>query len=213
MTVDAARSTVIVRGLAIELHQEGEGIADHIRLAEDFYEAPILERIRQDYPVQRVIVDAGANIGNHSLYWAAFQSPEAIHAFEPLEENCRLFERNLAAYPNVQLHRIALSDRAGALRMKPIMGNLGISAVAEGGPVEVQAAALDSFVLERVTLIKVDVEGWEDRVLIGARETIARCHPLVLVEDWDDSCAALLPGYKCVGEWPGANYLYEWAER
>jgi hypothetical protein len=46
----------------------------------------------------------------------------------------------------------------------------------------VRTATLDSFKLEGVSLIKIDVEGHEDEVLSGATDTIANCRPVLVVE-------------------------------
>ncbi len=43
---------------------------------------------------------------------------------------------------------------------------------------------LDSFKLEDVALIKIDVEDMEADVLIGARQTIDKFHPLICAEEW-----------------------------
>lgn len=204
-------SDVTVRGLPMALHPEGEGLCNMIRASGDFYEAPILDYIAARYPDQRVIVDAGANIGNHSLYWAAFMQPEAVHAFEPLPDNLRLLEANVALWPSVVVHPVALSDAPAVLRMTPVPTNMGASAVTADGLEIVAAAPLDSFGLDDVTLLKIDVENHERQVLAGAAETIARCHPLVLVEDWTGTCGALLPGYELEAEWPGSNRLWRWA--
>lgn len=201
----------MVRGLPMALHPEGEGVSEMIRASGDFYEAAILDRLRELHPQQRVVVDAGANIGNHSLYWSAFQWPWAIWAFEPLPDNLALLERNLLPYPLAYCVPLALSDAPGSLRMTPNPWNMGASAVTTDGPVEVQAVTLDSFALDDVSLIKVDVEEHEERVLRGARETIERCHPTVLVEDWHGTCGPLLPGYRLVERFQGSNDLWEWA--
>jgi hypothetical protein len=44
---------------------------------------------------------------------------------------------------------------------------------------------LDDFAFDEVDFIKVDVEGFELQVLEGARETLARCRPIVIVEQKD----------------------------
>lgn len=47
---------------------------------------------------------------------------------------------------------------------------------------EVELRSLDSYGFDNVTFIKIDVEGHEESVLAGARETLERCHPTLLVE-------------------------------
>ncbi len=49
-------------------------------------------------------------------------------------------------------------------------------------PIEVPLRPLDDYGLEGVRFIKIDVEGHEFEVLLGAEETLARCAPTLLVE-------------------------------
>lgn len=51
------------------------------------------------------------------------------------------------------------------------------------GTVTVPVATLDSFAIENVGLIKIDVEGFEEEVLKGGIETINRCRPVLYIED------------------------------
>jgi len=67
-----------------------------------------------------------------------------------------------------------------------------------------------------VTLLKVDVEGWQASVLAGAVETLTRWVPDILIEDDHGNALEVLEGlgmvgYRLVKSYPGANYLYEWA--
>ena len=55
-----------------------------------FYEKAELEQIKQHLPLRGTFVDIGANIGNHSLFVAAFMSPARIIPFEPNPDACKL---------------------------------------------------------------------------------------------------------------------------
>jgi len=208
MTVAAP---VALRGVHLALHAPGDFVSDEIRQTGDFYEAEILDEL-----VKRidggVLIDAGAMVGNHTVFLAEFVRHAAIHAFEPWPDNLALLRRNVAAYPTVTVHPQALSDRARTLRMRS-EANLGHSMVTEDGPLEVEAVTLDSFDFGSVALMKIDVESHEPQVLVGAADTIARCHPLILIEDWTGRYGSLLPGYRLAAEWGQTRqtYLYEWA--
>ena len=58
----------------------------------------------------------------------------------------------------------------------PAKGNEGGTGVGEGGDA-VELRSLDSFGLPRIAFIKIDVEGYEDHVLDGAKALIARAAP------------------------------------
>jgi FkbM family methyltransferase len=202
---------VAARGVRLELHPPGDFVSDEIRQTGDFFEAEILEELTRRID-GGVLIDAGAMVGNHTAFLAEFVRHAAIHAFEPWPDNLALLFRNVAAYPTVTVHAQALSDRPRTLRMQS-EANRGHSMVVDDGPLEVQALPLDEFAFDDVTLLKIDVESHEPQVLIGAAATIARCHPLILIEDWTGRYGSLLPGYRLAAEWGQTRqtYLYEWA--
>jgi FkbM family methyltransferase len=201
-----------LRGVPLALHPEGEGVSDGIRRSGDFYEAEILDFVRDVYPAHRTIVDAGAFIGNHSVYFASFLLHERIHAFEPVPANAALLAANVARFRTVTVHALALSDAERTLRMRPRPLNMGASRVTRFGPIEVPAVALDDMDVGPVTLLKIDVENHEKYLLAGARKTIARHHPLILIEDWRFGRGAkMLPDYELVKGWDERfTYLYRW---
>lgn len=191
---------------------EYEAISDAIRTAGDFYEAPILDDIARCLPPQRTIVDVGANIGNHSLYWAAFANPDLVVAVEPVMASYALLCLNTHDYPAVRTVRSALSDHDGVERMTLDPVNMGRSRVARRGLVAVRSMRMDDLGLTDVSLVKIDVEGHQAQVLRGGIQTLGRDHPDVLIEDEDGSGAGVLEGlgYHHEAEWPGANHLWQW---
>ncbi len=202
---------VTVRGIPLTVYQH-EAVSEVIRQTGDFYEADILDELREMYPTQRTIVDVGANIGNHSAYWSAFVPNTAIHAFEPVPDNYELLLLNA---PGAVCHPSALSDRTGRVAIQVDRVNMGRGYVTRHGEYKVIARQLDAFKLEDVTLIKLDVEGHEGKVLMGAWGTVGRWHPAIVVEDeWDAFGDHLMwagiSGYRRTREWPGHNDLWEW---
>lgn len=204
-------TAVVVRGVRLELHPSPDYVSDRIRETRDFYEADILDEVRRRV-TGGVLVDVGAMIGNHSAYLAAFVPHSAIHAFEPIPDNVDLLVGNVAPWPSVSVDEVALSDHEGTARMVVEHTNYGHARIPRvGGLVDVKTRTLDSYRLDDVTLLKIDVEGHEPQVLAGARDTIARCRPLIVIEDWPGTYAELLPGYRLAVSWAEAHqtYLYE----
>lgn len=195
----------------MKLYELGDYVSDEIRRTHDYFEAPILAELKRRVTSRGVIVDVGAHIGNHSVYFAQNLPYSQIHAFEPWPANLELLRHNLAMWPEVYIHPHALSDQAGSVHMLAD-ANPGHIRLGADGPT-VEAFTLDAFRFRDVTLLKIDVEGHEPQVLAGARETIAQSHPLILIEDWGEKYGPLLPGYQLVKEWAEAHqtYLYEWA--
>jgi FkbM family methyltransferase len=127
-----------------------------------------------------IVFDVGANIGYMLVQFAPVA--KAVHAFEPAPRALRTLRRTASAYPNVTLHEVAVSDRAGMLLFKEEAG-LDTSHIASSGR-PVQAVTLDSIGIVP-TLIKIDVEGHEQAVLRGAFE-ILKSGPTVCFEALTD---------------------------
>jgi len=193
-----------------------EAVCDAIRAAGDFYEARVLDDVRARRPREVGIVDAGAHIGNHSVYWCAFVQPAWLLACEPQPEVHALLAANLAPYPQARAECVALSDTARTVRLRPDPVNRGRATIADDGTLAAPAVPLDDVPLPGgVSLVKVDVEGHQAHVLLGAFHLLHRWHPALLVEDGEgivERTLALmrLGRYRRVMEWPGANSLWEW---
>ena len=137
-------------------------------------------------------VDVGANIGYFSLLAARIVGETgAVVAIEPGERNGVLLQRSLARnrLRNVRLHPYAVSDRRETLVYLPQGSNGTVTGLGGDGDVPsggrlVPATTLDDLLagLDRVDVIKIDVEGAEGRVLRGAAATLARHRPLVVSE-------------------------------
>ena len=136
------------------------------------------------------VIDVGANIGNHSLFWAC-ESGARVAAFEPPGYALELLQKNLRlnkADGQVCIYPVAAGEKSGVGILHRVDGNLGASYlevldssvgdVSDSIPVE----PIDDFSFRGVGLIKVDVEGDELSVLVGARETLRREQPAVWVE-------------------------------
>ena len=135
-------------------------------------------------------IDVGANDGSYIHFMR--KHSRRVHAFEPLpwlaKELTRKFGRG------VVINNIGLSRSAGVavLRM-PVVGGMlvtGCSTISSAASatypdhqeIHVPVATLDSVYAGDVGFMKIDVEGHEEAVLDGARKTLARCRPRVLVE-------------------------------
>jgi CDP-glycerol glycerophosphotransferase len=146
-----------------------------------------------------VIIDAGGFIGDTTVLFCTKTGNDCeVHAFELLDENIALFEYNLqlnGVADRVVLNKLALSDHSnGSLLIKPAELQGATSVSAGDGPGErIATITLDDYVaqhgLQRVDLIKMDIEGSEIPALQGALQTIRRFRPklaLCLYHKWDD---------------------------
>jgi FkbM family methyltransferase len=138
------------------------------------------------------IIDAGANIGYYSLLFAKWlKGSGSVHAFEPFPSTAQSFLRNLQLNPGlertVRLHQIALSDQSGTVSMDvPDAANCGCNYIAMNSPGVIRTMKLDEFVAEhginRLDLLKIDIEGAEVSLLQGAELTLKRLRPVIMIE-------------------------------
>ena len=133
-------------------------------------------------------LDVGAHKGVYSYFLA--RCSRHVYAFEPNPKNFTVLKRNLGR--RVTVLPLALSNRSGpaVLRVPRHRGgysNQGASLSARKVPsdykeVRIEAVRLDDLDIPDVGFIKIDVEGFEGEVLEGARRTIARDRPVLLIE-------------------------------
>ncbi len=165
---------------------EDEYISNLIVKGSNFYELDHLE-ILHYLPIREdgMFVDIGANIGNHTLYYAKILKRK-VYAFEPIQNNYKLLKHNIllnGVYESVKSFNFALGSRDTTVLMSQnYEDNAGTwSIVAPCGDIVVHP--LDSVIdKEDVAYIKIDVEGKELDVLKGAKKTIERCKPVVSTE-------------------------------
>lgn len=155
----------------------------HLRKGE-----PELRALPEIVPKGRNAIDIGANKGIYSHLLARL-CPQ-VEAFEPSPKIYRILTRYLPR--NVTPHQVALSDKAGMAELIVPLHSSGYSNQTaslnprkrgEGaGIVAVPARTLDSYGFTNVGFIKIDVEGFEEAVLAGAKDTIARERPVLQIE-------------------------------
>jgi len=158
-------------------------------LYKQFMEAPYVAYLRAQVEPGTIVVDVGANIGFFTRYFAEWTGPDGrVLAIEPEQRN---FERLCAMIRSRRLGTVvdavhaAAAEAAGevALTVDPFHP-AGHYLSPEGVPT--RAVTVDDLVRQhserRVSLIKIDVQGAELRVLHGAARTLQSSRPALLVE-------------------------------
>lgn len=163
-----------------------------------------LLKIRREHFGDGVVaIDCGANIGVHSVEWAnLMQGWGSVVAIEAQERVFYALTGNLALQNcfNARAIWAAVADGEGTISIPEpnyavpssfgsfeLKNRLGVENI--GQPIDydnptlrVRTLTLDSLKLERVDLIKLDIEGMELEALAGGVETIKRCKPILVVE-------------------------------
>jgi FkbM family methyltransferase len=142
-----------------------------------------------------VFLDIGANIGYLSLIASRCVGADGrVIAFEPNPFTVEILRRNVErnGAQNVAIQQIACCDHSGSTEFFTGTGcHSGLASLSSenaGGTnsVNVKCCTIDEVVAEEqlhnVHLIKTDTEGAELSVILGARKTIRRFRPKVLVE-------------------------------
>ena len=155
------------------------------RTTNNFYEFQMLEFIRDNIP-KGVMIDVGANIGNHTIFLAKYCATKVM-AFEPFPDTFKLLDKNITDNGlqfNVIASNYGLSDNYESVFMKSVNGNAGMNKVDSEGDAPVQLIAFDLILdLDRpITLIKLDCEGYEEKALLGMIETVKKYKPALFIE-------------------------------
>jgi len=133
-------------------------------------------------------VDVGAHIGSFVSLLYRF-APEGSHvAFEPSREKSQWLRRN---FPGVVVHELAVGDVAGCGIFEENIENPGFSRLRDEGSDPITNAGYDVTVcrlddvlghLDRMDLLKLDIEGHELRALKGGMNIIRRLKPAIVFE-------------------------------
>jgi len=161
-----------------------------------------VELFRQIVKEGQVVLDVGANIGQHTLFFShAVGEQGRVYAFEPQ----RLFFQTLCG--NMALNHIvnvfcvhaAVGAQAGKLNVpaaNPRLAEFNFAALAlkdySWGEMT-EMTTVDSLQLDQCDFMKIEVVGMEEEVLAGARNTIERHRPVLYVENDEKGYEGELP--------------------
>ena len=167
----------------------------------------LVRKLLEDRPGS--MVHAGTFFGDMVPTFAK-ACPKTLYAFEPVLENYVLAKLGVEANG---LDNVVLTNAGLGTEIKPArIDTGGEDGVHRGGSSRIaqagQATALtkiDALGLDDLSLLQLDVEGFEAYALAGAAETVTRCSPVILVEDNDNTCRPFFDeaGYVSCGTIPG----------
>jgi FkbM family methyltransferase len=163
-----------------------------------------LLRCRRDHYGDGVVaMDCGANIGVHTLEWAKLMREwGSVIAIEAQERVYYALAGNITLQNcfNVRAIHAAIGHTVGEIsfpvpdytkqgsfgsfELRPRVGteHIGQSVDYDKPTSTVPLVSIDSFNLPRLDLLKIDIEGMEAEALDGAKDTIARCKPVMFIE-------------------------------
>jgi FkbM family methyltransferase len=169
-------------------------------VAKDFalsgnYEQSIIQWATTLIDPKTIFLDIGAHVGTYSLAFAKVCA--GVHSFECSPKTFNYLCANIALQDmnyTITPHRTALGDAVGTIPYylrspKDGGGNSCMDFKDKvSASLDVPVTTLDSFKLTNIGFIKMDVEGFEAKVLEGARETLrSNGYPRILFESWRPS--------------------------
>ena len=147
-----------------------------------YYEEEMIKFILDNYK-KGIFIDVGSSIGNHTMAFS--KVADKVHSFEPyfgtfFQQLLILHVNNIK---NVEPHSVSLGNTHGTKKFyfdKKSSG--GGFTDDERGEYVVPIVKLDDFNFENITLIKIDVEGYELEVLKGSIKSLKKWKPDIFIE-------------------------------
>lgn len=167
------------------------------------YERDKVDAFHRELSTGAVVYDVGANVGIYTVLACRMVGPKGrVFAFEPATVNLFFLNRHvrLNRFSNCTVVSKAVSSRNGTVSFDTGKGPC-LGKIADHGSLQVPAVTIDWFVAEgnpAPQLMKIDVEGAECEVLLGARECLAVSKPVLFLathgEEVHKRCCCLLKG-------------------
>lgn len=177
----------------VRLQLPGRDVTILPSLMNGTYEVLELELLEQLLRPGMTVVDVGANVGIHSSIAARAIAPSGtVYSFEPVPENFQILVANLArnAITNVVVEQLAVGSEVGDSTIYLEDRSIGTHSLLRresstlAKSLSVSVTTLDTYFNDKlpdvVHLLKIDVEGFEPNVLMGARGLLGRTDQLLI---------------------------------
>ncbi len=177
-----------IGNLSLFLNQKDAVVSGSLAMGvyESFESQVFLEKLKDDM----VVVDIGANIGYYTLL--AAEKAKQVISFEPDPVSFTYLQKNVEKnnLKNVEIHQLAIAQKAGTLDFYKNPHNFGDSRVysfKEGKRAyTIKTISLDEFIdinnIGKVDVIKIDIQGAEGLALLGMQNTLAQQQPELFIE-------------------------------
>ncbi len=145
--------------------------------------------IPEDVFTNSIVLDIGANIGNHTLYFVKECGASKVYSFEPVPQTYEILHKNIEINGLegivTTVNRGVGARRSQARIQSFSREDLGKSIISYDDVGELKIVALDDMSFDgRVGFVKIDVEGFEVEVFLGAKEFLGKNRPIIFCEIW-----------------------------
>lgn len=140
------------------------------------------ENIKEKLKEKKIFFDLGAYQGDSAISLADEFNPKIIYSFEPQEKNFSILKKNAIKDSRICPVKLGLSNKA----QESFITNEGSgSKISNSKGEKIEISTIDSFCsqnnIEKIDLIKMDIEGEEMKALIGGKETIKKDRPILAI--------------------------------
>ncbi len=166
-------------------------IQQQILFRNSFYERKTLEKISKFVSDDFIFLDIGSNIGNHVVYFTKILNAKKVYSFEPQKDVFEVLERNIEINnikDRVQLFNIGI----GCNNMNAVIDNIpdnnsGATSIKISKNGSIKMNSIDGLnINDKIDFIKIDTEGFEKQVIMGASNLIKNNLPIIWVEISDN---------------------------
>lgn len=157
---------------------------------------------------EEVFVDLGAYIGDTTLDYIntyGTDSYKKIYCYEITPHIFSLLKNNLINFSNIEFKRNAVSDKKEVMYINDSDADASANRVCESGEIEVEAVMLDEDISDKITMLKMDIEGYEQKAILGCKNHIKNDKPKLLISVYHNNedlwkipkmIEEICPGYK-----------------
>ena len=160
------------------------------------------------------VIDVGANVGEYTLCLSELVGPEGrVFAVEPIAATAEILATAVqhSPYGNITILNLGAANEPGVRTFHLPAAESGLpnyrqARVSNDGEHSAYCLPLDQLAFpHRIALVKIDAETYEDKILDGLRQTIARDKPVLLIEGHEGLHQRLAPlGYRLLPRKPGS---------
>lgn len=133
---------------------------------------------------EEIIVDLGAYIGDTVIDYLntyGIEQYKRIYCYEITDESFEYLKNNLAYYPNIEFIKKAIGNEIGNIYINKSSVDNSANTISDKGEISIPVTTLDEDIKGQITMIKMDIEGSEQKALEGCKHHIINDHPKLLI--------------------------------
>lgn len=146
---------------------------------DDYFDLDLVKCSREE-----VIADLGAYTGDTVRAYMRNYGEDCykrIYCYEITESVFERLKANLGGYRDIEFRLKGVGDSEGMMHVSESVGGSSANSLSSEGGAPIPVTTLDADITEALTLIKADIEGYEQKALAGAKKHIANEHPKLLL--------------------------------